>query len=80
MYHKLKKILNSRSSLQRCSIEKAVLKSFAIYIAKGLCWSLRFLKKRLPQVFSSEYCSIFINTYFYENLRTTASIIPASYC
>ena len=28
MYHKLKKCLNSRSSHQRCSIKKAVLKNF----------------------------------------------------
>ena len=28
MYHKLKKCLNSRSSHQRCSIKKAVLKKF----------------------------------------------------
>ena len=32
------------------------------------------------QVFSCEYCKIFNSTYFEENLRTTASAIPASYC
>ena len=40
MYHKLKKCLNSRSSHQRCSIEKAVLKIFAIFTGKHLYWSL----------------------------------------
>ena len=29
-----------RSSHQRCSIEKAVLKNFAIFTTKHLCWSL----------------------------------------
>ena len=55
MYHKLKKCLNSRSSHQRCSIEKAVLKNFAIFTGKHLCQSLllidfktcNFLKKGL---------------------------------
>ena len=32
------------------------------------------------QVFSCEYCEIFKSTYSEENLRTTASGIPASYC
>ena len=40
MYHKLKKCLNSRSSHQSCSIEKAVLKNFSIFTGKHLCWSL----------------------------------------
>ena len=40
MYHKLKKCLNSRSSNQRSSIEKAVLKNFAVFTRKHLCWSL----------------------------------------
>ena len=39
MYHK-KKCLNSRSSHQRCSIEKSVLKNFAIFTGKQLRWSL----------------------------------------
>ena len=40
MYHKLKKCLNSRSSHQSCSIEKAVFKNFAIFTGKHLCWRL----------------------------------------
>ena len=37
MYYKIKKCLNSRSSHHRCSIEKAVLKDFAIFTGKHLC-------------------------------------------
>ena len=40
MYHKLKKYLYCRSSHQRCSIEKGVLKNFAIFTGKHLRWSL----------------------------------------
>ena len=39
IYHKLKKCLNSRSSYQSCPIEKAVVKNFAIFTGKHLCWS-----------------------------------------
>ena len=66
MYHKLKKCLNSRSSHQRCTTEKAARPA-------------TLLKETPTKVFSSEYCEIFKNTYFEENLRTTASAIPASY-
>ena len=38
------------------------------------------LKETPTQVFSCEYCKIFKNTYFEENLRATASAILASYC
>ena len=44
--HKLKKCLNSRSSHQSCSIEKAVLKNFAIFTGKHLCWSLSLIDLR----------------------------------
>ena len=40
MNHKLKKCLNSRSRHQSCSIEKAVLKNFALFTGKHLCWNL----------------------------------------
>ena len=33
-----------------------------------------FVKKRLQQIFSSEYCEIFKNTYFEQHLRTAASL------
>ena len=74
-----------------CSIEKAVLKNFAMSTGKHLCRSLllidfqasrpaTFLKRDPTQVFSRKYCRIFKNTYFDENLRTTASAVPPSYC
>ena len=40
MYHKLKKCVCFRSSDLSCSIEKAVLKNFAISTGKHLPWSL----------------------------------------
>ena len=40
MQHKLRKCLNCRSSHRRCSIEKVVLKNFAIFTGKHLRWSL----------------------------------------
>ena len=90
MYYKLKKCLNSRSSHQRCSIEKVVFKNFAIFTGKRLCQSLllmnlqasrtaTFLKETPTQLFSCEYCKIFKNTCFDENLRTTDCAIPPSY-
>ena len=45
-----KKTSRNRSSHQRCSIKKAVLKTFAIFTGKYLCWSLiliNFTKKGL---------------------------------
>ena len=86
MYHKLKKCLNSKSSHQRCSIEKAVLKNFTIFTWKHLRWSLFFielqasrpatvLRETPTKVFSREYCENFKNTYFQENPQTTVSLV-----
>ena len=89
-----KKSLNSRSKHQRCLIEKAVPKKFLnIHRKTTVLESLfnrvaglkacNFIKRdsnTATQVFSWEYCKIFKNTYSEENLRTTASGIPASYC
>ena len=77
--------INSRSSHQRCSIEKAVLRNFSIFSGKHLCWSLfliqacNFIKRDSNKVFSCEYCEIFKNTYSKENLPRTTSRIPTSY-
>ena len=68
---KQKKSLHSRTSHQRCSIEKAVLKNFSIFTGKHLCWSFFLiqlqawrpailLKETPTQVFSCEFCEIFI--------------------
>ena len=65
----------SRSSYQRCSIIKGVLRNFAKFIGKHLCQSLffnkvadlepcNFIKKEtLAQVFSCAYCEISKNTF-----------------
>ena len=75
-----------RSSHQRCSVKKDVLRNFAKFIGKHLCQSLffnkvagggacNFIKKEtLAQVFSSEFCEISKNTLFTEHLRATASV------
>ena len=80
MYHKLKNCLISRSSHKSCSIEKAVLKYFAIFTGKHLCWSLLLIDCGTDLQFSCEYCKTFMNTYFDENLGTTVSVVPASCC
>ena len=60
----------SRSSHQRCSRKKAVLKIFALFTGKHLCWSL-FLTKL--QVFAAKI-TYFEITYFEEHLRAAASV------
>ena len=44
----------SRGSLRRCYVEKGVLKNFANFIGKQLCWGL-FLRT------ASEICKIYKN-------------------
>ena len=78
-------IKDSRSSHQRCSVKKGVLKNFAKFTEKHLCQSLyfnkvaeacNFIKKEtLAQVLSCEFCEIFKNTFFTEHLWATASKI-----
>ena len=67
--------------------KKGVLKNFAKFTRKHLCWSL-FLNKVLglksaillkerpkhKQVFSYEFRKIFKNTFFTEHLRATVSV------
>ena len=76
----------SRSSHQRCSVKKGVLRNFAKFIRKHLCQSIsfneiaglkvcNFIKREiLAQVFSSEFCEISKNTFLTEHLWATASI------
>ena len=72
-----------RSSHRRYFIEKSVLKNFATFTGKHLCWSLSFnkgLKKETPtQLFSCEYCKMIKSTYFEEHLQTDASVLPSKY-
>ena len=62
-------------------MKKAVLKAFAIFIGKHVCWSAcntcayKFIKKRLQTGVSCQYCKIFKKSYFEEHLRRAASII-----
>ena len=56
-----------RSSHQRCSIKKGVLKEFAKFTGKHLC------QETLAQAFSCEFCETYRNTCFTEHLWTTAS-------
>ena len=50
MYHELKKCLNCRSSHQRCSIEKAVLKNFAVFTGKHLLYGLFLIELQLQSL------------------------------
>ena len=79
-----------KSSHLKFSVKKGVLKNFASFTGKHPCWSLFLIKlqafrvatllKETPtQVFSSEICEIFKNTYFEEFLRMTASVVPFSW-
>ena len=59
-------------------IKICVLKNFATFTGKQLCWSLffkklNFIKKRLQQVFSCEYCEFFKNSIFYRTAPVAAS-------
>ena len=75
---------NCKSSHQRSSVKKGVLRNFTKFTGKHLRQSLffnkvaggacNFIKKETrAQVFSCEFCEIFKNTFFTEHLRTTAS-------
>ena len=69
-------------------MRKDVLKNFAKFIGKHLCQSFSFnkvaglrpqvcnliKKETLTQVFSCEFCEIFKNTFFTEDLRATACV------
>ena len=61
-----------RSSHQRCSVKNGVLKNFANFTGKHLCWSLF---NKVAGLFSCEICEIFKNTYLEEHLRRTASAL-----
>ena len=80
---------NHRRRRRRCSMKKAVLKSFVIFTGKHLCRSLFLIKLQTYRpatllnatptlVFSCEYCVTFKNTYFVKNLRTAAYKIATS--
>ena len=70
----LEQNIKERSNHQRCSIKQGVLRNFTKFTGKELCQSLfinkvaeacNFIKKEtLAQVFCSEFCEIFKNTFF----------------
>ena len=77
--------VQNRSCDRSCSMKKSVLRNFAEFTRKHLCHSLflnkvaglacNFIKKEtLAQVFSCEFCGISKNTFFTEQLWTTASV------
>ena len=55
-------------------LQNSVLKTFAIFTWKHLCWSLfltmmqAYYKETYTQVCSCEYCKIFKNSFFIEHL------------
>ena len=55
-------------------MQEGVLRSFTKFTGKHLCQSFFFFKKEtLAQVFSSEFCEIFKNTFFYRTPPVAAS-------
>ena len=77
-------VLTEAVGARRCSTKKVFLKHLVKFIAKYLCQGLFFdkfaglrpviLLKRSPtQVFSSEFCEIFKNTFFHTTPSVDAS-------
>ena len=74
-----------RSSHQRCSVKKGVLRNFAKFTGKRLYQRIFFnkvaalrsatlLKESLAQVFSREFCEISKNNFFTKHVRKTTSV------
>ena len=69
-----------RSSDRRCFIKKAVLKNFAMFTWKRLCWSLCLIRLQtfrsvtLLNRDSGVFMWLLRNIYFEELLRTAASV------
>ena len=61
-------VVSNRSSHQELFHEKGVLKNFAKFVKKHLCWSL-FVNKVETQVFTCAFCKIFKNNFFIEHLQ-----------
>ena len=57
-----------------CSVKRDVLKKFANFTGKHLCWSL-FLKRDSNTGLFLWNLLIFKNIYFQEHLQTTASVV-----
>ena len=67
--------INDRGSHHRCSTKKAVLKNFAMFIGKQLCWSLFLIIKRdsntgvLQRHFNTGECCEFLKNIYKRLLR-----------
>ena len=66
----------TRSSHQRCSIKKIVLKNFAIFTGKHLCWSLILIKAWRP---ATLWKRDFLQRYFSVNIAKSL-ITPILKC
>ena len=66
-----------RSSHQRCYLKVGVIKNFVKFTRKHLCQGLFFnliKKETLAQVFSCEFCEIFKNIFFTEQLQVSVFV------
>ena len=68
-----------RSSRAQMFFKTALIKNFAIFLGKHLCWSL------INFVFSSEYCKILKEYFFLQNISVAASdalvpLLVSFYC
>ena len=66
-----------KSSHQRCSVKKVVIKIFAIFLGKHLCWSL-FWKNCMSAHFNlmlKNFKPLKKNTYFKEHKRAVAPVL-----
>ena len=72
-------IIIFRSSHTQMVFKTSVTRNFAIFTGKHLCWSL-FLKFNLvpketsTQLFSCEYCKVFMNRFFYRTPLVAALV------
>ena len=64
----------SRSSHQRCSVKKVVLRNFAKFTRKHLCQSLSFNKVAGLKPRASLFSEISKNAFSTEHLRAIASV------
>ena len=65
----------NRSSHQRCSVKKGVLRNSQNSQENTCARVCNFIEKEtLAQVFSSEFCEISENTFFTEHVWATASV------
>ena len=62
-----------KSSNSQLFFKIDVLKYFAIFTGKKLCWNLLLINKTPTQMFSCEYYEIFKSTYLYRTTLVAAS-------